>query len=78
MEANDADDKIIDALPRESPKLEQQVQKQTLSRQESEPGLDQAANVGDRNVGTPRNPRTRSVTGGSHDAKEQRAEQERL
>ena len=54
------------------------MREQTLSRQESEPGLDQAANLKDRHVGTPPNPRTRSVTGGSHDAEKHRAEEERL
>ena len=72
VEANAADNTILDAPPAESPRLDQRVRQRTLSRQESEPGLDQAANPGDRHVGTPPNPRTRSVTGGSHDAEEQR------
>ena len=78
VEANAADNTILDAPPAESPRLDLRVRKRTLSRQESEPGLDQATNLGDRHVGTPPNPRARSVTGGSHDAEEQRAEEERL
>ena len=58
--------------------LDQRVRERTLSRHESEPGINQAANLGDRHVGTPRNPRTRSVTGGSYNSEEQRAEEERL
>ena len=78
VEANAADNTILDAPPAESPRVDQRVREQTLSRQESEPGLDRAANLGDRHVGTPLNPRTRSVTGESHDAEEQMAEEERL
>ena len=78
MKANAADNTILDAPPAESPRLDQRMRKRTLSRQESEPGLDQASNLGDRHVGTQPNSRTRSVTGGSHDAEEQRAEEERL
>ena len=78
MEVNAAEDTILDAPPAKSPRFDQIVRERTLSRHESEPGLDQAANLGDRHVGTLPNPRTRSVTGGSHDAKEQRAEEERL
>ena len=78
VEANAADDTILDAPPAESPRLDQQVRGQTLLRHESEPGFIQAANLGDRHVGTPPNPRIRSVTGGSHNAEEQRAEEERL
>ena len=78
VEANAADNTILHALPAESPRLDQRVRQRTLSRQESEPGLAQAANLGDRHVGTPPNSRTRSVTGGSHDAEEQRAEEVRL
>ncbi len=78
VEANAADDTILDAPPAESPRLDQRVRERTLSRHESEPGLNQDANLGDRHVGTPSNPRTRSVTGGSHDAEEQMAEEERI
>ena len=78
VDANAADDRILDAPPAESPSLDQRVRERTLSRHESEPGLDLATNLGDRHVGTPPNPQTRSVTGGSHDAEEQRAEEERL
>ena len=72
-EANAADNTVLDTPRAESPRLDQRVREQTLSRHESEPGLDNAANLGDQHVGTPRNPRTRSMTGGSHDSEEQRA-----
>ena len=78
MEANAADNTILDAPPAESPRLDQRVRERSFSSQESEPGLDQAANLGDRHVGTPPNPGTRSVTGRSHGAEEQRAEEEQL
>ena len=78
VEANAADNTMLDAPPAESPRLDQRVRERTFSSHESEPGLDQAANLGDRHVGTPPNPRTRLVTGGSLDAEEQRVKEERL
>ena len=78
VEENAADDTIIDAPLAESPRLDQRVRERTLSNHESEPGLDQAANLRGRHVGTSPNPRTRSITGGTQDAEEQRAEEERL
>ena len=68
----------LDDTPAGSSSYDQRVREQTLSRHESEPGLDQATNLGDRHVGTRSNPRTRSVTKGSHDAEKQKAEETRL
>ena len=78
VEANAADNTILDTPPAESPRLNQRGRERTLSRHESDPGLDQAANLEDRHVGPPPNPRTRSVTKGIYDAEEQRAEVKRL
>ena len=78
VEANAGDNMLFNASPAESPRSDQRVQERTLSKPESEPGLDQAANLGDRHVGTPQNPRTRLVTGRSHHSEEQRADEERL
>ena len=47
-------------------------------RHESEPELDREANLEDRRIGTPRNPRTRSVTGESHGSEVRIADEERL
>ena len=78
VETNAANNTILDAPPAKRPRLNQRVRETTFSSQESEHGLDQAANLRDRHVGTPTNLRTRSVTGRIHDAKEQRGEEERL
>ena len=52
IEANAADDTILDAPLAKSLRLDQRVRERTLSRHESEAKLDQAANLGDRHVGT--------------------------
>ena len=48
-----ADDTILDAPPTESPRLGQRKQGRTPSKHESEPGLDQEANLEDQDVGPP-------------------------
>ena len=75
---NAADDTMLDSPPAESPRSGQREQTQTPVKHESEPGLDREVNLGDRHIGTPRNPRTRSVTGESHKSEERIADEERL
>ncbi len=69
---------MLDAPPVESPRLGNREPERTPARLESESGPDREANLGDRHVNFPLNPRTRSVTGGSHDSEERIADEERL